>query len=203
MDARSEQFLIDLYEEKLKHKGHRLQLLLQKLFFIVGLFGAGTIKIANVDLNNLLYFVPFVAMAYDMYIFAEDFKVKRVGLFVQLISNVTCEDERQWESWVGSHREPLAVFASLVLTVIALLASAAVVYLTIPDHTVLFIWLPLSLLAILSIFFYAWMTRSELRNAAKEAGTATRRPVAQIPDPLHPPSVHKDGRQRASSRSKI
>ncbi len=88
MKRSSEKFLGDLYEEKLRHKGHRKELVLQKLVIVVGLFGIGTIKIPTVDLTNLLYCVPFVAMACDMYIFAEDFKVKRVGLFVQRISKL-------------------------------------------------------------------------------------------------------------------
>lgn len=70
-------------------------------------------------------------MAFDVYILSEDFKVKRIGLFIRKREKLevnACEDELKWEKWVSSNREPLAALASLVLSMIAFIASAFILW---------------------------------------------------------------------------
>jgi hypothetical protein len=67
----------------------------------------------------LLYLVPFIAIAYDIYILAEDFKVKRVGAFISRENANICPDEKLWERFVRDNREPLAAFGTILLTVLA------------------------------------------------------------------------------------
>jgi hypothetical protein len=158
-ENRNAAFLESLYEEKLRHKDHRHTFVVQKLLFIIGLFGLGVLEIKgggehNILFNNgfLLYLVPFVALAYDVYIFAEDFKVKRVGLFVRTRAKMTGVDEMAWEKWVSSHREGMAERASKALTWIAFITSIILIFLlrsTDPfnwgNSVFYFIWLILSL----------------------------------------------------------
>lgn len=137
-EDRKTDFLKNLYEEKLKHKEHRHVFVMQKLLFIIGLFGLGALEIKiggppsesglTLKTSILLYLIPFVAAAYDVYIFAEDFKVKRIGLFVRITQIDACQDEIQWERWVSSHREEMAEKASKLLTFLALLASTSLIY---------------------------------------------------------------------------
>ena len=129
MEPGTENFLKSLYEEKLRHKEHRNGFVIRKLFFIIALLGIGSTSIhENVNLHFLLYFVPFVAQAYDLYIFAEDFKVKRIGVFLLFKCDSTCLDEKEWEAWVSSNREPLATHASMMLTLLSLFAAGMVLY---------------------------------------------------------------------------
>lgn len=77
-------FLNLLYEEKLKHKEHRHEFVKHKMVFTITLFGLGSVNFNDIaNAGILLYLVPFVALAFDVYILSEDFKVKRIGLFIR------------------------------------------------------------------------------------------------------------------------
>ncbi|MBI3586425.1 MAG: hypothetical protein HY088_04780 [Ignavibacteriales bacterium] len=164
MEERPAAFLNNLYEEKLKHKEHRMNYVVKKFLFTIGLFGLGSSQIPTINLSPLLYLIPFVALACDLYIFAEDFKVKRIGMFVQKHCLFSCPDEKNWEILVNEYREPLAVFASLVLSLIVLLASAFAVLKTISDLRVFIIWCLLSVLATAYSFYYGWATKKKLKQ---------------------------------------
>ncbi|MCA9731668.1 hypothetical protein KC799_06045 [candidate division KSB1 bacterium] len=138
MQDRTYAFLEHLYDEKIKHKEHRHEFVKQKLFFTIGLFSIGSLKLLNnpadLSFGKLLYFVPAVALAFDIYIFSEDFKVKRIGKFIlNKCKNVYSEIEGMWEAWLKdfANRERLALFASAGLTIIALIASFLVLSLPI------------------------------------------------------------------------
>jgi len=96
--SRSCDFLNNLYEEKLLHKKNRHEYVKQKLIFIIGLFSLGSLKtieaVSKIDLSILLYFIPYVASAYDIYIAAEDFKVKRIGTFIRRDAGEQCKEEK-------------------------------------------------------------------------------------------------------------
>jgi len=84
LNEQSAKFLNKLDEEKFKHKEHRHEFVKQKLMYIIGLFSIGSLNTGDqIDLSVLLYFVPFVALAYDVFIFSEDFKVKRSGVYIR------------------------------------------------------------------------------------------------------------------------
>jgi hypothetical protein len=104
----------------------------------------------------LLYFVPFVAIAYDLYIFAENFKVKRIGAFLK---------ERYpgmraaWETWVSEHRETLAFYGgSFALTMFSLLTEVGLVAYSDGEalpRIVTVIWFVLALFVAVIIFVHA------------------------------------------------
>jgi len=171
--SRSCDFLNNLYEEKLLHKKNRHEYVKQKLIFVIGLFSLGSLKtigeITKVDLSVLLYFIPYVAASYDIYIAAEDFKVKRVGTFIRRHAGEQCHEEKAWERWINDkeHRESLALWASVCLTVISLLASALLLFLQNPNLIIYFSWLAISLIACISVFLIARKER-DILNKPKE-----------------------------------
>ncbi|MBN2002618.1 MAG: tyrosine-type recombinase/integrase [Anaerolineae bacterium] len=122
------EFLKSLREEVIHHKEKRATFVLQKLLFVTALFGVGTIEpdwINTPDFHWLLYSLPFISLVFDVYIFAEDYKIKRIGTFTR-IYRYASSCERDWERFINQHREPKAVFASFVLTIIVILASVLV-----------------------------------------------------------------------------
>lgn len=145
-------FMKYLYEEKNIHKNHRFQLIQRKLFFIGALLGISSLHPLNscYDINfmALSYLVPIMAIAYDIFILAEDFKVKRVGAFLSKEKIKICQDERQWEAFVKNNREPLAAYGTVLLTG---LASAVAVMLILKDILSDFKWISMALLAVIFV----------------------------------------------------
>lgn len=134
MTPESAEFLSSLHEEKLKHKQHRVDFVKQKLVFTIGLFSIGSlhqIQLGNgsIILSDLLLLVPFVALAFDIYIFAEDFKIKRIGIFI-FDKCKPSKEEKWWEDWLSlpKHREQTALVASVMLTIVALVAALHVLH---------------------------------------------------------------------------
>jgi hypothetical protein len=145
------EFLHRLREEALHHKQRRASLVLQKLAFVVALFGVvvlrtpvtpGTPVSLLDDFYWLLYALPFVALAYDVYICAEDYKVKRIGTFFRTSRHVGLI-EREWELYVNDHRETLTAWAGPFLTSMTVIVPALV--------------LPLVLGKQMGAWFYAWL----------------------------------------------
>jgi uncharacterized membrane protein YhaH (DUF805 family) len=124
-----------LYEEKNMHKEHRFLFVQRKLFFIGALLGLGSINLLNsknvsdINFSGIAYLVPFIAIAYDIFIFAEDFKVKRIGAFIREICTSTCRDEIDWELYVNKNREPSAVYGTGLLTILAFIAATVIIHL--------------------------------------------------------------------------
>lgn len=159
------QFLNELHEEKLRHKQHRVEFVKQKLFYTIGLFGIGSLKTitsevpSQIEFYQLFYLTPLVALAFDIYIFAEDFKVKRVGIFILSKCNPSIEELR-WEKWlsVPENRERMALVGSMILTFIILISALLLFPAEKVDEKLLSYWFFGSLLMIafgfhISIFF--------------------------------------------------
>ncbi|TKB23293.1 hypothetical protein FCL47_23335 [Desulfopila sp. IMCC35006] len=106
-----------LNNEKMLHKKMRNILLTSKFAFVIPLMAAGVI-ISDERIYLLIAFIPFIAILYDIFIMSEDFKVKRIGVF--LSQNSEYELEKKWEDWLtienSKNREPFARWASLILT---------------------------------------------------------------------------------------
>ncbi len=84
MNESDQEFLRALHEEKIRTQNERADYVTRKLAFITVLFGISSvdlgIKIA--DLCWLLYFIPLVAISYDLYIMSADSRIKRIGIFL-------------------------------------------------------------------------------------------------------------------------
>jgi hypothetical protein len=153
----NEKFSEYLHQEILHHKEKRSSFVLQKLAFIVALFGVVSMNNPfsspdQIDWQWIIYMIPFVALAYDIYIFSEDFKVKRLGKFIRH-SIYSSECEKEWEKYVYNWREPYAIIGSLVLTSITIIGPP-LIFKVLIDKTPVFllIWL-ISLVFLSSLIF--------------------------------------------------
>jgi hypothetical protein len=167
----STSFLSVLHEEKLKHKEHRHQFVKQKLLFIIGLFGIGSLsEIAHFDFWVLLYFIPYVALAYDTYIFSEDFKVKRIGVYIRTQPTYEDSEDAKWEEWLSEkseRREKMALVASLLLTLIALFTSSYLLHSQPGANRFVYgWWLGASIALTLLVFLFAYDRRRRLLSDA-------------------------------------
>ena len=80
MEANDQEFLRAIHEEKIRTQNERTELITMKLAFITVLFGISSVNV-GIDLEDifwLLYFVPLVAISYDLYIMSADSRIKRV-----------------------------------------------------------------------------------------------------------------------------
>ena len=189
--GRGKKFLEQLYDEKEMHKEHRHKHLLYKLSFVTALFGLGTLGIEMWDLRPLIYLVPFVALCHDIYIFAEDYKVKRIGLFIKslgkgyfdkippyinqdYLSSEIKENLSQievfWEEWLKSHREKWAYMASFIITVLATLSSAMIIIADLFKKydciklLIFCVWILIVIIGIILIFIYCRSLRKEVKE---------------------------------------
>jgi hypothetical protein len=178
---RAEKFLEQLCNEKEMHKEHRHALVLRKLTFIIGLFGLGTLGFKDISFMPLLFLVPAIALCYDVFIFAEDFKVHRIGKFVRDKARVKDKPldvaqpfskvELDWELWLceADRREPLGYWASLVITCLASGACVAIVWrrTETPNFVkgyLLGVWTIAVLVGIILIFRYCRNLQAKLRS---------------------------------------
>jgi uncharacterized membrane protein YjdF len=170
---RARKFLEELYDEKKIHKQHRHGYVVRKLSFVTALFGLGSLVFRGVQLTPLLYLVPVVSLCYDIYIFAEDYKVKRIGAFIEMVgaelsaADPICDLERRWEKFLGEHREPFALWASLIITVTVSLASGAVLWWRyINQHSqnvwLLAVWTAVIAVTIVLVFSHCRSLRSNI-----------------------------------------
>lgn len=171
--SRTSRFIEHLYQEKEFHKEHRHKHVIYKLVLSTTFFGLGHIK-GNAQLFQLfLYVVPFIALVHDVYIFAEHFKVHRVGLFIRRLGSEpdipVCKEELDWEEYVKEHREKYAVVASLAYTVCITVFSAAAIYLSGFDDTTItkeyfVLWSGVVFSCIAMVFVFAWYLRIKINK---------------------------------------
>jgi len=171
-EERSRIFMKYLYEEKNLHKNHRFLFVQRKLLFIGTLLGFSSLSlldnVLDINFSKMVYLVPLIAIAFDIFILAEDFKVKRIGAFLSEKCQM-CSDEKKWEFFVRNNREPLAAYGTVLLTILAFLASASILIIErwISDNYIdwwsLFLFLAIMLLYV--IYYWKWM--KSIRNIIK------------------------------------
>jgi len=120
-------FLGQLRQEVLLHKGKRATFILSKMAFVALLFALGAIQVDGMESRWLLYALPFLALAFDVYVSAEDFKVKRVGAFMRAYVGVS-RDERDWERYVSRHRAQGMLATTFIVTFIVALGAGGVLW---------------------------------------------------------------------------
>lgn len=123
------EFLKALHDEKTKAQTTRATYISNKFAFITGLFGLGALKIGEVDFHWLLYFIPLVALGYDLYIRAEDLSIKKMGAFLRSDPKAgTAESEKAWERFSAHYRDNLAHLATVLFTFIITISAAVYIY---------------------------------------------------------------------------
>ena len=73
-----QEFLRALHEEKIRTQNERADYITRKLAFITVIFGisSANLGIEIADVYWLLYFVPLIALCYDLYIMSADSRIK-------------------------------------------------------------------------------------------------------------------------------
>jgi hypothetical protein len=164
MDAQPDgiEFIKHLREEKLAAQQTRSSYTQRKLAYGTMLFslGLGSTRVAQLDLKPLLYLVPFVATAFDLYILAEDYSVKRIGAF--LGARTVEALEKDWEAWVSRNRDPFAPVAMPILSTLLLVGSALTIWTSSPQHVTRVFWVWLVMAGLPSWVLFAVYRR--LRN---------------------------------------
>ena len=162
------EFIQAIHEEKIKTQQERANYITSKFAFITGLFSLGALQIGQTNFRLLFYFIPMVAIGYDLYIRAADLSIKKMGTFLRSdpLSNTT-ETEKAWERFSASHRDKLAQLATTLFSYIIIGTAAISIYILqgdekTPAFTILFIiWLGVSLV----INTLLWNShRSEVRR---------------------------------------
>jgi hypothetical protein len=149
------EFLKDLRTEIQATQDRRFAYIRQKFVFVVGLFGVGSISILDtVDTLWVFYLVPFVAFAFDLYIYGEDFGVKRAGAFIRKPSTKCPQNEKEWEEYVNRHRDPMTKTAGAILSILVLLGSAIGLWVGGKESPLFWLWLVCSVAAIMGLRIY-------------------------------------------------
>ena len=128
MEENDQEFLRALHEEKIRTQNERTQLITMKLAFITVLFGLSSVnmRIDIADIFWLLYFVPLVAISYDLYIMSADSRIKRVGIFLgRNPVSLAGKAEKEWERFCTSYRDGMAPSANMFFSTIVTLGAAA------------------------------------------------------------------------------
>ena len=157
-----------LREEINESKKMRHEFVMRKFAFSTGLLGVGALVtkenlLENIDFAALLYLVPLVAVAFDFYILAEDYRIKRVGEFLKRGQALSQED-KDWEAFCSKHPNKLAAFAYVLVTALYFTGSAIVILQNDPNQVFFYSWA--AVIVIFEIFFL-WASLS-MRNRFKE-----------------------------------
>jgi hypothetical protein len=101
-------FLKSLQDEKLKHKEHRFQLVTIKLAFAASVFGFSALFTGGQGSPHyLLLLVPVICFCTDLYIIADDYKVKRIGRFVRDRQEFFSDAEIEWEKDLEANKQEM------------------------------------------------------------------------------------------------
>src|SRR5512136_1309846 len=128
IEENDQEFLRAIHEEKIRTQNERTKLITMKLAFITALFGISSVdlEIDIQDLFLLLYFVPLVAISYDLYIMSADSRIKRIGIFLgRNPASLAGQAEREWERFCSKFRDEIAASANILFSAIVTLGAAA------------------------------------------------------------------------------
>jgi hypothetical protein len=131
MEENDQEFLRALHEEKIRTQNERAELVTVKLAFITVLFGLSSVNlgIQIADIFWLLYFVPLVAISYDLYIMSADSRIKRIGIFLgRHPDSLAGKAEKEWEKFCASYRDGLAPSANIFFSIIVTLGAAVIIH---------------------------------------------------------------------------
>ena len=114
-------------------KKMRHEFVLRKFSFLTVLLGGGSLtnKIptgSNINLSWLLLLMPVVAIAFDLYILTEDYRIKRAGEFIRKKGNEIEKDEKEWEEFSKQHPNILSTLAFSFVTLIYLIGAAIILF---------------------------------------------------------------------------
>jgi hypothetical protein len=156
MEESDREFLRALHEEKIRTQNERADYVTRKLAFITVIFGISSVNlgIEIADVYWLLYFIPLVAICYDLYIMSADSRIKRIGTFLgKNPISIAGEAEKMWEKFCKSSNDNLASNANMLFSTVVTLAAGIFIRFQQPqlhEHDRLFLasWLIVSIFVI-------------------------------------------------------
>ncbi len=167
------EFVKHLHEEKLKAQETRAMYTEKKLAYVTALLGVGTVSLAAFEVSAILYVVPFVAAAFDLYILSEDYSIKRIGAYLGIRSKD--DMEREWEKWVHDNRDPFAPTAMLILSLLLLVGAGMIIWIASdgPNVGLLIGWAIPALFVNFGLYFLYKGLRNQVRERAKSLNAPT------------------------------
>jgi hypothetical protein len=155
-------FLERMHEEKMASQKRRGDFTIRKFIFIGALFSIGVAKLPQqqINLTRVLYIVPFISLCFDLYILGEDYGIKRMGGFVKKEYKGTMDSA--WEEWVAKRRDPFAIFAVPLLSIIILVSCAAILCETESAYPRFWIWFFLLFAGTIFLNIYSLFLRKKL-----------------------------------------
>jgi hypothetical protein len=127
VESNDQEFLRALHEEKIRTQTERADYITRKLAFIAVLFGLSSFNLGIniVEIYRLLYFIPLVAICYDLYIMSADSRIKRIGTFLgRHPGSIAGEAEKQWERFCIRYKDGLAPSANMFFSMVVTIAAA-------------------------------------------------------------------------------
>jgi hypothetical protein len=162
MEANDNEFLRALHEEKIRTQSERSGYLNQKLALVTVLLGLSIVnmRLGFQDIYWILYFIPMLAVCYDLFFMSADWRIKRIGAFLgRHPMSLAGDAEKQWEDFCVSYQDGITSFTNMLFSCLVTLAAGAfVLSLQAPlisrESKILFAaWLVISLLVTVGIWF--------------------------------------------------
>ncbi len=166
MEENDREFLRALHEEKIRTQNERAELVTIKLAFIAVLFSLSSLDI-GIEISDifwLLYFVPLIAISYDLYIMSADSRIKRIGIFLgRHPDSLAGKAEREWEKFCTSYRDGLAPSANIFFSLIVTLGAAVIINSQqIQKENYLKLWYAIWLVISLAVIIALWLRHQNL-----------------------------------------
>ncbi len=155
-------FMGELRTEINQSQQRRHEHVAAKLVFISGLLGLGSLSLENMPTRQLLFIVPIVAFAYDLYILGEDYGIRRAGSFIRC-SGATPPQEVLWEKLVQTRKDPFSSAAGPLSSAITI-GVAAIGLAPLANAGVYIGWLALSVSLFLGLWHYRQKSIRELQK---------------------------------------
>lgn len=160
MEKNDQEFLQTLHKEKIRTQNERAELVKKKLAFITVFFGIGSVNVGFriEDLFWLLYFIPLVAICFDLYIMSADSRIKRIGAFLgRHPQSDAGKSELEWERFCSVHRDNIAPSANIIFSIIGTLCSAILIHAQQSlIHTNMQLWFSIWLIASIAVIIGLW-----------------------------------------------
>lgn len=137
-----------------------------KLAFVVSMIGAGSISIVKAETTILLYLAPFVAYIFDLYIFGEDYGIRRAGVFIEK-NKETPREELLWERTVSEFRDPFSKIAGFGSSLLVLVITASLLFKDSICQTFTW-WLVINLVILAILLLYSSYIGRKLKGFCKE-----------------------------------
>ncbi|MDP1809247.1 MAG: hypothetical protein Q8L35_06920 [Actinomycetota bacterium] len=168
-EAEYSYFVKRLRDEIENGQSRRHDFCVKKLAFTTGLLGIGSLgvpfKADHIDLTSLLWLVPVVSLAFDLYIVSEDYGVKRAGAFLGKLNSGAAESERIWESeFVHEKNNKFAPFAFFIVSIVLWGGAAMLLLQSHVRYFFIIIWSIVIFLTEIGLLVYSLQLRSNLKE---------------------------------------